>query len=106
MLKNRKKEINPDNIIMLVADSNYTLVHLIDGTKYLYAITLRKFEGKFSNYSFIRPHRSILLNSKFISQICQVNSMQKSLIIKMITGEIINVSRRKTSLIKELRSCI
>jgi two-component system, LytTR family, response regulator len=61
-----KTRIPIHNIIMLEGFTNYTLIHLQDGRKKLYARTLSYFQKLLTNDHFIRVHRGFLVNAKFI----------------------------------------
>ncbi len=62
----QKIRIPTDNIIMLEGISNYTLFHLQNGKKKLYARSIRHFEEKLIGENFIRIHRGFLVNSSCI----------------------------------------
>ncbi len=54
-------------IIMLEADSNYTRIVLVSGENILTCKTLKYWIGKIGiNEDFMRPHRSFLINKKYI----------------------------------------
>ena len=54
-------------VIMMEADSNYTTIHLVNGKRILTSKTLKYWLQKIgSNSDFIRPHRSFLINKKYI----------------------------------------
>ena len=59
--------IRLDDIIMMQADSNYTTIQLTNGDKIFTSKTLKYWKDQISKYpDFIRPHRSFLVNSKYI----------------------------------------
>ncbi len=57
-----RKNISPANILMLKADTNYTIIYLDNGSKILSSTTLRKFEERLKDFQFFRPNRSIIFN--------------------------------------------
>jgi DNA-binding LytR/AlgR family response regulator len=62
----QKTRIPTNNIIMLEGISNYTLFHLQNGKKKLYARSIGHFEEKLMGENFIRIHRGFLVNSSCI----------------------------------------
>lgn len=59
----QKTRIPTQNIIMLEGCSNYTIFHLQNGMKKMYAHTISHFEEQLINEHFIRIHRGFLVNS-------------------------------------------
>lgn len=51
---------------MMEGHNNYTLFHLQNGKKKMYARTLSHFEGQLVECDFIRVHRAFLINPAFI----------------------------------------
>jgi two-component system, LytTR family, response regulator len=92
LLVNRKQKtrIPTNSIIMLEGYVNYTLIHLQNGTKKLYARTLRHFEGLLSDEHFIRVHRGFLINSSFI-----INYNKEENILHLENNLEVSISRRK-----------
>lgn len=58
--------INPDNIIRIEAQSNYSKFYFDNGKTLLVAKVLGGFEDKLPKDIFIRTHRKHLVNKKFI----------------------------------------
>jgi two-component system LytT family response regulator len=56
------------DIIHCEADVNYTTIHLNGGEKYLVSKTLKEYDELLSEYGFIRPHQSHLVNLQFIKE--------------------------------------
>jgi DNA-binding LytR/AlgR family response regulator len=54
------------NILWLEADSNYTFIHT-KTEKYIYSIVLKNFEDKLPHDTFIRVHRSYIVNLSCIT---------------------------------------
>ncbi|MES2796880.1 MAG: LytTR family DNA-binding domain-containing protein [Bacteroidota bacterium] len=61
------RKISPSSILMLRADTNYTITYLVDGTHFLSATTLGILEERLKEFNFYRTHRSTLINLKYIS---------------------------------------
>lgn len=84
-----RKSINPEEVIRLQADINYTRVFLADGKKILVATTLKEIENRFSALpKFVRINKSVIIN---IDCIKQINNEQ----IIFQNGEICTPSRRR-----------
>lgn len=66
MNQKKKTRIPTNTIIMLEGYANYTLIHLQNGKKKLYARTLGYFESLLSEEHFIRVHRGFLVNPSCI----------------------------------------
>lgn len=54
--------VDPNDIVICVASSNYTEVFLTSGSKRLISKTLKEFEDLLTPYDFFRPHHSHLVN--------------------------------------------
>ena len=71
------------------SDKGYTTFYLNNGNKYLASKSLKEFENKLSNETFIRPHQSFIVNLKYIDK------YDKSGTIHLKNGKKIPVSSRK-----------
>ncbi len=58
--------INVDDIVRCESDNYYTYFYFTDGRKLLVSKTLKENEELLSQYNFIRPHKSHLINIKYI----------------------------------------
>lgn len=83
-----RQKVCPDEVIMLKADINYSIIYLIDGTKLIVATTLKKLEERFSQFAFIRMNKTYLINSQYVIEE-QKDSM------KLSNSFVITFSRRK-----------
>ncbi|MCU0325078.1 MAG: LytTR family transcriptional regulator [Spirosomaceae bacterium] len=83
-----RQKVCPDEVIMLQADVNYSIVYLIDGTKLVVATTLKKLEERFSQFAFIRMNKTYMINSQYVIEE-QKDSM------KLSNSFVITFSRRK-----------
>lgn len=90
--------IRVDDIIRCESDNYYTYFHFIDGRKLLVSKTLKENEELLSPYNFIRPHKSHLINIKYIKSFIR----QDGGYILMNDGTRIPVSRRKKDKIMEI----
>jgi two-component system LytT family response regulator len=90
--------ISVDDIIRCESDNYYTYFHFVDGRKLLVSKTLKENEELLSQYNFIRPHKSHLINIKYIKSYIR----QEGGYILMNDGTQIPVSRRKKDKIMEI----
>jgi DNA-binding LytR/AlgR family response regulator len=91
----RRKKIIPSDVILLVADVNYTTIFLEDGSKMVVSTTMRRFEEWFADYSFFfRPHKSFMVNLRFVESFEENSILMKNQFL-------VAVSRRKRELLKE-----
>jgi two-component system LytT family response regulator len=90
--------INVDDIIRCESDNYYTYFFFTDGRKLLVSKTLKENEELLSPYNFIRPHKSHLVNLKFIKSYIR----QDGGYILMNDGTKIPVSRRKKDKMMEI----
>lgn len=90
--------INVNDIVRCESDNYYTYYFFADGRKLLISKTLKENEELLSQYNFIRPHKSHLVNIKFIKSFIK----QDGGYILMNDGTRIPVSRRKKDKIMEI----
>lgn len=84
-----RQSINPEEVISLRADVNYTKVFLADGKKIIVATTLKEIESRFRNCpKFFRISKSQIINIDCIN-----NIQNEKILLK--NGEIIVASRRR-----------
>lgn len=60
--------VDPQQIVMCEANSNYTNVYLVEGRKKVISKTLREFEDMLCIHDFFRPHNSFLVNLKRVKE--------------------------------------
>jgi DNA-binding LytR/AlgR family response regulator len=88
-----RQNANPQEIILLQADINYTQVHLADGGKMTVATPLKILEKRFAACpAFFRTHKSFLINLNYIENYDATNA---EVFVLMKNGFRIEVSRRK-----------
>jgi two-component system LytT family response regulator len=83
--------IHVDEIIRCESDNYYTMFFFTDGRRLLVSKTLKENEEILSRYDFIRPHKSHLVNKKYIKSYLR----HEGGAIIMIDGTKVPVSRRK-----------
>ncbi|GGD81840.1 hypothetical protein GCM10011514_52400 [Emticicia aquatilis] len=91
-----RKKVLPHDVVLLVANQNYTTLFLENGDRVLVATTLKKLEKRFSEIEyFFRAHKSFLINLNYIESFTEKTSL------KMINQQTVTVSRRKQYLLKK-----
>lgn len=90
--------VNTDDIIRCESDDYYTNFFFLNGTSLLISKTLKQNEAMLSDFNFIRPHKSHLVNIKYIKSYLKVDGCY----ILMTDGSKIPVSRRKRESIVEI----
>ncbi|MCD4725206.1 MAG: LytTR family DNA-binding domain-containing protein [Bacteroidales bacterium] len=90
--------IETDNILRCESDNYYTNFFLTDGKQILVSKTLKENEAMLGGHNFIRPHKSHLVNVKYIKGFLKNDGGY----IEMTDGTHIPVSRRKREKIIEI----
>jgi len=90
--------ISTDDIIRCESDDYYTKFFFVNQTSLLISKTLKQNEAILSDFNFIRPHKSHLVNIKYIKSYLKVDGG----FILMTDGSKIPVSRRKRESIVEI----
>ena len=85
------KVIRFDEVVCCVAESNYTKIHLADGTKVLASKTLKDFETILYQPHFFRIHHSYMINLNFIRRILKTDGCM----VELPNNVILDVSRSK-----------
>lgn len=87
-----RKEVCPEEVVLIVADINYTQIYLIDGSRAIVATTLKELEKRFSHQpNFFRTHKSFLINLNFVANYQTIDHNY----IEMSNEKKVMVSRRK-----------
>ena len=79
-----------DEILRLEADRNYTVIHLVGKRPFVASKTLKHFEEMLEEFSFIRTHKSHLVNSFHIVRLSNDHEY-----VLLSDGAKIEISRRK-----------
>jgi two-component system LytT family response regulator len=87
-----------DEILRCESDNYYTIFFFINGQKLLISKTLKENEDLLKDHHFIRPHKSHLVNLKYIRSFLK----QDGGFILMSDGTRVPVSRRKKEKILEV----
>lgn len=88
--------VEMDNIIRCESDNYYTHFYFKDGGHLLISKTLKDVESLLQEGNFIRPHKSHLINTRYIR-----NFNREQVAITLSDGSLIPVSRRKKEKILE-----
>lgn len=83
--------VDTASIIRIQAISNYSKLFFTNGKKLVVAKVLKRFEQELASNGFIRPHRTHLVNKKFIVRYIDDEAGK----IELSTGELIDVSKRR-----------
>lgn len=97
-----KRRVNPNEIVLLRADANYTEVLLEDGEQIIVSKTLKEMEKTFTAFSsFYRIHKSYMVNMEHVDSV-QVNGGNNEVKLKNNMNAFIS-RRRKDAFISQLR---
>ena len=95
------KVIKIDDVVCCMAESNYTKIHLADGTKLVASKTLKEFETILNRSNFFRIHHSYLINLNFITRIVKTDGC----VVELANNIQLDVARsRKDELIEKIAS--
>ena len=95
------KVIKIDDVVCCMAESNYTKIHLADGTKLVASRTLKEFETILNRSNFFRIHHSYLININFITRIVKTDGC----VVELSNNLQLDVARsRKDELIEKIAS--
>lgn len=95
---NSTRFIDISTIVRLQADSNYTLVYLVDGSKITTTRTLKEYQDMLSELGFFRVHNTHIINLNLVDKF-----QKDSCTLIMTDGSTIEVSRnRKKDLLTQL----
>lgn len=83
--------VDIDNIIRCESEDYYTKFFLKEGKVIMVSKTLKENEELLAEYNFIRPHKSHLINLKYVKSFLRMDGGS----IVMTDGSQVPVSRRK-----------
>ncbi|MCY7350402.1 MAG: LytTR family transcriptional regulator [Cytophagaceae bacterium] len=61
-------QISANDVVMIKGDGNYTLFYFSSGKKMMVSKTLKKYEALLGAHSFVRIHKSFLINLRHLEQ--------------------------------------
>ena len=85
--------VKVDDIVRCEADGSYTQVFMSTGERIMVSKNLKIYEDLFSGNSFLRVHKSHLINISYIDKYMNTGGDGGS--IAMADGSVVEVSRRK-----------
>jgi two-component system LytT family response regulator len=88
---NRKKKVNPAEVLFLKADVNYTEIILQGGEILIVSQTLKELEKRFIPFDFFRTHKSFMVNLNHVTGY----QIHEGLLVKLEEQYLINLSRRR-----------
>ncbi|MBA4848780.1 LytTR family DNA-binding domain-containing protein [Emticicia sp. BO119] len=99
LVNGNRKAIQPQDIIYLEADINYTIFHTRH-SKFITAFHLKFFDAALKEHSdFIRINKSYILNVNYLQDLRWKKAYKEA---RLINGERLTISRRKASGVKEI----
>jgi len=96
----RKHPIYVEQIALLEGCGNYTLVHLLDGSRVLLSKNIGLLDSLLPSEAFVRLNKTYIANLKSIKM--PERSKNKLLIIKLSNNQLTKVARRRVALVKNL----
>jgi two-component system LytT family response regulator len=87
------KIVEEDNITYLEASGNCTMIHFVDGSRYLDTRTLKIYEEILDEDKFYRIHKSHIINMNFIKEYISEDGH----IIQLKDGTQLPVARNRVS---------
>lgn len=83
--------VEVNDIVSLQADSNYTIIHMVNMQKLVISKTLKDFEELLDPSQFARIHKSYIVNLRYLKEYCTTDGG----IVKMTDGNQWSISRRQ-----------
>jgi DNA-binding LytR/AlgR family response regulator len=93
------KKVFINDVILLKADINYTILYLEHGKKKLVAHPIKFFEPYLETHGFLRVHRSFMINPDHVKEYNEADEF-----LMMTNGQKASISRRKKSLLKHIEN--
>ena len=90
------RSVKPDEILLLQADVNYTVVHFKNGEKFIVATPLKSLQSRLEPFNFYRTHKSFLVNLNCVKHFSEPHKL-----LQMTDNKRIIVSRRKVNGLKK-----
>jgi DNA-binding LytR/AlgR family response regulator len=90
------RSVKPQDVMLLQADVNYTVVYFKDGEKFTVATPLKSLQSRLEPFNFYRTHKSFLVNLD-----CVKNFLEPHKQVQMIDNKRVTVSRRRANGLKK-----
>lgn len=92
-----RQHVSPQEVILLTAEINYTVIYFSDGQKTIVATSLKYLEERLRHCPFFRTHRSYIVNLNYIRKITSSS-------VFLSNGQEIELARRRKVGLKEALS--
>lgn len=90
------RSVKPDEILLLQADINYTVIHFKDGEKFIVATPLKSLQSRLEPFKFYRTHKSFMINLDCVK--CYLEPHKQ---VQMTDNKKVMVSRRRVNGLKK-----
>lgn len=90
------RSVKPNEIVLMEADINYTVVHFRDGEKFIVATPLKILQSRFEPFNFYRTHKSFMVNLA-----CVTSYLEPHKQVQLTDNKKVMVSRRKVHGLKK-----
>lgn len=90
--------VTPNEVVYVKGDGNYSIFHFKDGKKMAVSKTLKSIEDKLTNHSFMRIHKSHLIN---INELVKYVKNEGGYVV-LSNGVKLGVSRNKKQMLNDL----
>lgn len=90
------RSVKPEEIILLQADVNYTVIHFKDGEKFIVATSLKNLQSRLEPFNFYRTHKSYMVNLD-----CVKSYLEPQKQVQMTDNKKVMVSRRRVNGLKK-----
>jgi len=92
----------PEDIIWVAAANQYVKLHTKAQDEYMLSQSLRQFSRNLSDKTFLRIHRSTLINKDHVKSVLSNDGRYQ---VAMTDGHVLDVARNRKSLLSELLAC-
>lgn len=86
------QKIAVNEVVIMEADGNYTLFYFSNGKKLMVSRTLKAYEELLTRYSFVRIHKSYLINMHYLKEY-DMTYQEEVVILK--NGLRVGIARRR-----------
>lgn len=90
---------NPEDILSLKGDVNYTILSFTNGDTKMVATTLKILEERLIPYGFYRTHKNSIVNIRFVKKLIR---KKNKLFVVLSNADLLLVSRRREAGLFEL----
>jgi two-component system LytT family response regulator len=90
------RSVKPEEIILLQADVNYTVIHFKDGEKFTVATPLKSLQSRLEPFNFYRTHKSFMVNLNCVKSYPEPHKQ-----VQLVDNKQVMVSRRRINGLKK-----